>query len=213
MRIDWKVSAISASAAFLLSVLAGIIGGVSFGALLVRAVVGAMVFGVGAIGVSVAIDRFLPELKAAAASESSDNPGGNVDIVVEGDDSDVLVPATADLQMGGDDEGDLAADLSASVDDDQSPVELSEEFETGEADSESEGPALADVGTGAGDEESEQVEELAAADKLPDVEGFAESFSETPTESSVSSIESGTDPADDPTTMAKAIRTLLKREE
>jgi len=87
MSLDWRTGAFAAGAAFILSFLAGVIGGVSFGALLVRAIVGSVVFGAGGVGVSLLIERYLPELRTASgdspANDLEQRPGGRVDITVD----------------------------------------------------------------------------------------------------------------------------------
>lgn len=92
MEIDWKVSAVFAGIAFLLAFLSGAMAGVGFGTLLLRAILGALVFAVVGGGISFAINRYIPDLKRLGGGSSSPDsedsaqrPGQNVDIVVEGD--------------------------------------------------------------------------------------------------------------------------------
>ena len=71
MKIDWRVSAITAGSAFLLSILVGVIGDVSFGVLILRAIIAAIVFGAGATGATIIIDRYLPELRRASPASAA----------------------------------------------------------------------------------------------------------------------------------------------
>lgn len=178
MKIDWRVSTIVAGAAFVLSALIGLIGNVSFGALLVRALLSAAAFGAGAIGLRFVIDRFLPELLAASPPETEAEPGKSVDIVVDGEDdltSEAALTDDAPLQDALDD-GPEPADV------DEVAVELPE----------------------ANDQEE-------SGEELPSVESMDDSFTEVPL--AAESVEDVSQSGEDPAVMARAIRTVLNREE
>ena len=206
MKIDWRVSAITAGAAFLLSVLVGVIGDVSFGVLILRAIIAAIVFGAGATGLTIVIDRYLPELRRTSPASAASVNGNTVDIVVEGDDE---LETVAD----GSDEADLQSDAidseganegaGLSIDDSGGVLE-----EVEESDGISENASVATDGEV---EEIEEIEEIASVDDLPSVDSMADSFTEIPLgeDPVADSSESGEDPA----LMARAIRTVLKREE
>jgi len=206
MKIDWRVSAITAGSASLLSILVGVIGDVSFGVLILRAIIAAIVFGAGATGVTIIIDRYLPELRRASPASAASANGNRVDIVVEGDEE---LETVAD----GSDEADLQSDVidfeganevaGLSADDSGGVLE-----EIEESDGISEYPSVAIDGEV---EEIEEIEEITSVDDLPNVDSMAGSFTEIPLgeDPVADSSESGEDPA----LMARAIRTVLKREE
>lgn len=209
MKIDWRVSAISAGSAFFLSALIGVVGNVSLGMLILRAGIAATVFGAGAVGVSIVIDRYLPELRRASPASVASENGNTVDIVVEGDDGLETVER-------GPDETD-----AQSVVIDSGAVDEADGLSAGALDGELE-EVVESNGTGGGTatamddeveetEEIEEIEEIASVDDLPSVDSMADSFTEIPVgeDSAVDSSESGEDPA----LMARAIRTVLKREE
>ncbi len=202
MKIDWRVSAITAGSAFLLSVVIGVIGNVSFGVLILRAVTAAVLFGAGAIGVTIVIDRYLPELRRASDGSAASPTGNSVDIVVEGDDE---LEAVAE----GSDENGVEAGAT-----DNDVAELSVGDSDGVLEEVEESDDSGEIVSGATDgevEEIEEIEEIASGEELPNVDSMADSFTEIPLgeDPGAESLDSGEDPA----LMARAIRTVLKREE
>ena len=196
MKIDWRISAITAGSAFLLSVVIGVIGNVSFGVLILRAVTAAVLFGAGAIGVTIVIDRYLPELRRASATSPTAN---TVDIVVEGDDE--LEAVVGGMDENGEEGGATGIGVEElSVD--ESDGVLEEVEERGGS-----GETMTDATGG----DVEEIEEIASGDELPNVDSMADSFTEIPLgeDPGAESLDSGEDPA----LMARAIRTVLKREE
>jgi hypothetical protein len=271
MTFDWRTSAIAAGAAFILSLLVGGVGGVAFGALILRAVIGAVVFGVGAAVVSLIIDRYLPDLKqslsAPGGGESEEPPGSRVDIVVDDEEGPDGAPE-ADFEL---EEAEEPGELGDAAPADEWEPEREAEWqpeeppgtqpagdaqagerqpEAGHADERSveerptrEGPAdggpteTADAPeftpgiqaervheatpegerSGAAEEleevppeTAEDTPEVASAGSLPDIEGFSGSFAES---SEVDEAEESGNAGEDASTMARAIRTVLKREE
>lgn len=207
MKIDWRVSAIVAGSAFLLSIVIGVIGGVSFGILILRAVIAGVVFGAGAVGVVAVADRYLPELRQAPPS--TDQPGRTVDIVVDG---------SSDPEAG--DEGDIAV---LDVVEDEGEPETAEEpdqdqdggfgvLEDVDGGGGTERPFATDAADQSGDLTLEDgIEELSPSDELPQVESLESGFREAPLGDG--RIEDVTSSGEDPATMARAIRTVLKRGE
>ena len=197
MGFNWRVSAGAAGAAFILSLIAGAFGGVPFGSLIGRALVGAVVFGAGAVAVSAVIGRYLPDLKQAGASGpiGERSPAGSrVDIVVDDALNEDGEPSGLSVQ---DDEDDEIGDLEAGDDDDEAGGEVAP------ASSGQEGPV----------EALEELDEAEAAtlEGLPDIEGLSEGF---PGVSGASDVAGGAHRSgEDPDLMARAIRTVLKREE
>jgi len=82
MEIDWRFGAGCAAVAFVISVLFGIIGGVQFGTLILRAFLGALIFAVLGVGCHRLMKSFLPELFETSQVEERDS-GGNVDIIIQ----------------------------------------------------------------------------------------------------------------------------------
>jgi len=242
MRLNWRASAMAAGAAFVVSVLAGIVGGVPLGTLIVRALVGAAVFGAGAVATSLVIDRYLPDLKQSVAGSGEDAveqpPGSQVDIVVDddtGEDASFLLDDDLDradssaeprtpasdaafvagmpadeVHVAGEqaaagpatDNGRAAAlEAGSGADADEEPAELEE------ADDET------DWGTGDDEMESDEDSPAGAgpAGRLPDMEGLSGEFAESATE--YDDVDEAEQSGEDPSIMARAIRTVLKRDE
>ncbi len=203
MDLNLKVGAYSAVAAFVLSAIAGAVGGVPFGILLFRAVIGAVVFGAGAIGVDILVDNVLPELK-----ETPDIPsdmGGNVDIVVSDDDvEDADSDAYRTDEAGHDGKGD--------EDENEEDDPLVQEVEELSAD---DAPSTG----AAGELDADIVNDT--IDDLPEIGGFAESFRSGSDDSSGFDGESGSavsggkesEAAGDARVMAKALQTIMKRDD
>ncbi len=100
MTFNWKIPAVSAGGAFLLSLLVGLIGRVGFGTAILRGLMWALLFGGFAFGVDYLLRRFLPELFDAVEGETEDMIR-TVDITLdeekplheEGADTDEDIPA------------------------------------------------------------------------------------------------------------------------
>ena len=213
MNINWRVSAITAGGAFLLSMLVGLIGGVGFGAMLLRALLFGLLFGAASIGLTIAIARFLPELMGSIGSETSAGGSGSVDIVVDDD-------ATADIYSAAEhDSGDAAGGGRAGTLESDDEAGAMSSPVAGEID----GGALSEDHDIIVEEEAEDVEEVEDAEDveevdgsdttgLPDLDGYSGSFADGPAEPDeleTSSLDSREDPA----VMARAIQTVLKRQE
>ncbi|MFW5742139.1 MAG: hypothetical protein ACOC2D_02605 [Spirochaetota bacterium] len=264
MRFDWRASAVAATVAFVLSVFSGTIGGVAFGALIVRAAIGAVVFGAGAAGVSYVIDRYIPDLKKSMQgggepAEPRGTTGNQVDIVVDDDvDTDGLTANDFELEEAEDAEAAADASSEPAEDDSEwradaeeadgldavdattsstdqtapSPDERASEsgftpglaaqrVHTGDAEeeiaeleeAESDGVGEAPQNGGdASESVDERTPEAASTASLPDIEGFSGDFSEAPASDS-DDEDTSEGSGEDPQMMARAIRTVLKREE
>lgn len=202
--MSWKASAFVGGAAFLLSVIVGALGGVAFGAILVRAFIAAILFAGGTAGGQIVIRRYLPEL-ASPATESAPDPevGRTVDVVVddevdlaEGEEIEDSEEVIGEAEFA-DDEAQYAGD-----DSDEQVEELDEvsEDQPSDGDPAPEGELI---------EESEEVPKSGAAN-LPDLGSYEDSFVQS--EGGFADAPE-TQSGDDPKIMAKAIRTILKREE
>ncbi len=206
MKFDWRVSAFAGGAAFVLSLLIGIIAGVAFGAILFRAILWALLFGAGAAGLVMVVDRFLPELRqsmSASAPKEGQTSGESVDIVVDEDLMDEVTQAAT-------------APVESSDEEEIEELDPADPDEAGSGyDPESPLAAATAGGSDGGGDEPETLEEAPpeteSAGSLPDIEGFAGSFADGG--SSEAPIESSEGSGEDTASMARAIRTVLKREE
>ena len=195
MRVNWRAGAITGAIAFLVSALAGMAGGVEFGRLVLRALVGGVVFASGGVGLVLLIDRFLPDLLVQPSPEGS-GTAGRVDIVVDDDieDESAFGPQEyRDDADGGDEFGGVADEGREAPDDDYDDDR-------------------------AADDDPEELEEATADEgdsgALPDVGRFSDSFNDGPVDAvSDQGGESGSRSGEDPSMMARAIRTGLKREQ
>ncbi len=206
MDTSWRTGAVCAAAAFGISVLFGIIGGVGFGTLLLRAAAGAVVFAGLGTGAVLIARRYLPELFSAG----SDVPGEGIDIIIP----DVNPHASADDST---DESGLFS-LSGASDTpgpeggggaSEEADDLVEELE--------EIPRTPAGGPGisireSSDADLEPVEEL---DVLPDVGELEKSFAAPirgETRGGGSSGGAADGGAGDPALLAKVVQTILRKE-
>jgi hypothetical protein len=185
---NWRLVAIAAGGAFVLSVLTALIAGVGVGALIFRALIGAVAFGALAAGIQVVVDRFLPELAESSTADAGRSradetpvegaadgadwtppPGGNVDIVVE-EEADELGPDSLEREESESSDETGSGEGSASTreriqpeDADAADVEP-EEPEPAEAEPVSDMEPVEQNSAGsAGDELIEEVEEVSSA--------------------------------------------------
>jgi hypothetical protein len=243
MGPNLKFSAYFAGSAFAIATLTGALAGVGFGAILLRAVIGAIVFAGIGYGSYIVISARLPELLSGGAATSStaqaDGYGQNVDIVVDDDGEEDELPAAEEPDAAESDraagaEQTAEAGTSQAHGDEDEPGDLEEVAEDVES------PA------GGGDELVEEVEEVAAApadstasaksesedvdensvDALPDIGGFAGDFesegaegAEVVEEDDSNGGFGGSSRAQshgieqDPEVIAKALQTVIKRDE
>lgn len=217
MSIDWKPVAVSALLAFIIAVVTAGISGIPFGVLLLRAVLGALIFGAGAVGVQFLVAKFLPEL--VNPSEESPQTGGSVDIVVSDEDEEEE-PLAAPSEE--DDESSFRPGIpAASVETGGEPlVEEVEEADAGLDGEATEALPADDVGETESVAEADEQSEAAVAatdsavDTLPDVGEFTDSFmADAAHDAPPQDTAEPTGDGQDPESIAKAIRTLMKREE
>ncbi len=235
LTVNWKLAVGAGAAAFLLSVLSGVIGGVGFGAVFLRALLAGLVFAALGMGLEVVVRRFLPELLDVDASPDL---GSRVNIVVEDDDDEQLPTGRAQpLDDGAAESGREGSTAGAreesepedNWDDLENPEEsLVQEVqearggeETVETSKTQSDPAEeGETGNDSGDSVSTEPPRSVGADELdelPDVGRFAEDFTsdgatqslqDTGPSSSGSAESNGQDPA----MIARALQTMLKRE-
>ena len=211
MTNNWKLGAFLAGLAFCVSFLFGLIGGAGFGTIVLRAFLGALLFGVLGFGANVLLRRFLPELFSSA-----NEPDNGLDITVPGvnphDESSEDFAEGAGSPGPG---GGLSADADEESDD---LVEEIEELPHSEADAVS--PAAGSVPASAQESSGgeEVVEDL---DVLPDMGELNTSFSGAEAaESGVLAKTSyrGSEKAaaltadSSPALLAKALQTVIKRD-
>ena len=220
MKIRIRFSAGCAVFALIVSLLSGVIAGLPVGTIMVRALIAGVVFFGAGTGVQLAVSRFLPELDELLAGSSSpqdqdarDANGDQrqrVDIVV--DDDDGLESAEfspyGDASQAADDElvkvePDFGREdqPEAGTDDD-----LVAEAEEVEADVERKTPAhTRDPSDGI---------DADGVDRLPDADGFHDTFEEV---EGIDSANGEDGPSrsrnQDPAVMARALQTVLKRDE
>lgn len=219
MGPNLKFSAYFAGSAFVIAFLTGIFAGVGFATVILRALIGAVVFAGLGYGTYIVISTRLPELlsRAAPSEREAEGYGQNVDIVV--DDEDGIPDAAAEL--GAADEPPAATEGEAGeleeVTDEEAATageggdELVEEVEEVAASS-----AATETSSPGGDEVDEN-----SVDALPDIGGFAGDFEAEGTEV-VEEDEGGTSGSSrarehgiqqDPEVIAKALQTVIKRDE
>lgn len=227
VSVNVRIAGIAASAAFVLSALVGIIFGVGFPTVLIRAVIGGIVFGAGSFAALSLLKRYVPDLLTLSDDEGV---AGNVDISVGDDEA-----STQDYESARDSTSSKRSHRGYF---DESLVEEVEEVPAAPASSsETTDSPVSDEHTPGAESSAEGDEEQAAesGDALPDLQSFSgafDSLDEMPSGDSqasgtgsdsnesgegLNSLGSGgaaaeTGGNDDPKMMADAIRTVLKRE-
>jgi hypothetical protein len=209
MANNWKLGAFFAGLAFCISFLFGLIGGVGFAVIILRAFLGALVFGALGFGVDILLRRLLPELFTSAGENGVDitvpgvNPHenfGEEDVVGEPEDVEEL---RADSYAARDEAGDL--------------VEEIEELPHSEADTAGGATAFDGEVKSSGDEE--EPEDL---DVLPDMGELDASFAGSGEDESLGVIAKTSSRGNakaaaiteenSPALIAKTLQTLLKRD-
>jgi hypothetical protein len=236
---DLRASLIASGVAAVLSLLVGVISGVDFLPLVLRALVGGLFFGAIVFGALFLLRRFLPEAFGAEAEEAQPGQivGGNVDIVLPGD-----LPPSPEGQAEAEEDLESVvqppmprrarrpAAVVAEADDDEVEEALAEEVSPYASDSLLDGPP-------ADEDEDAAVAAAAAAaslpmrtseglddlDVLPDLESLSDGFSSSPEadgtpvheygETERRPREGGSRGDADPAVLAQAVRTLLKRDQ
>lgn len=216
MTINWKLPAYCAGGAFLLSILAGAIGGVRFGTLLLRALIGGSLIGGLAFGIDFLLRQYLPELY-----EGFSEDGRNVDITIadenphsntgDGEQTGESARVERGLPSGDHSIDEGSDDSHAEQDVGMGDDDVSEVEELGSAEGNSKPQTSAESqnasqGASGGDSSSD----------LPSFDTVEESFKEEtassgPTDDITSVDVMGT--GEDPEVVAKAVRTIMKRDQ
>lgn len=192
MENSWKISALCAGIAFGISVLFGIIGGVGFGTILLRAVAGAVLFaGLGFV-VVVLTRRFLPEL--LQPDPEAGTSGEGVDIVIP----DLNPHENADEY--GDMNGNEYRRRASREPEEEELDGLVEEIEE---------IPRSELSVGDSDDDSDLVEEI---DSLPDMGSFESSFSASYVDGNIEREAPPDKNEQDPALLAKVVQTILRKE-
>jgi hypothetical protein len=218
IRTYGKLAGLFAAAALVLSLLTGLLARNPFGTVLLRAVLAAVVFGGLAVGLQYVVRRFLPELTGEASAQA----GGEGQPDGKGRTVDIVLPEENPLVAG--------AGSSPAGEERQEPTaaELEGELEEAGAGLDTPGDApFADAvpeGEDGGRSRPEQPASTAGGgrDGLPDISDLEQPAarpgrSRLPRTSfsgaAIDEIERTLTRDIDPSTHARAIRTLLKRDE
>lgn len=210
MKLEWKLPAVAAGACFVLSLLIGLVAGAGWMAPLRALVLAVLAAGL-SLGLKLLIDRFLPELGEIGREGQDPALAQAVDIKIQDEEAAATEVASAPAARG-ETGSPLGAEPNADF------AEELEELRTA--------PNLAEEAGPKGSAEFQAVrppEVIDEVDVLPDLDGFQDSFatheavegqSEAPKEnpSSAYSGQSSTS-GGDPATIAKAVRTLLSRDQ
>jgi len=228
---DLRVSIIAAAAAALLSALVGIIAGVGFGPLLLRALAGGALFGGLVYGGFFVAARFLPVqsgAQAAGKASATEEESHSVDIVLPGE-----APGGFPDSRRADEAEDFGQPLDAMARAGSGESYLRPNSDDGDDSGleEIDGPTQAEDGAGAAVPRPSTTGGAAFEDLdvLPDLDGFTETFAGTEFPTSSDTPESalprradshfkggarggtGSD-YQDPASLAQAVRTILKRD-
>jgi len=219
-----------AALAFLISLLAGILGGISFGLILFRALIGSTVFALLGVGASWIIQRFIPNLLDTGGGtdrEPAPVSIGEVDIVIpeenpharaDGVEGDVATAAETQGSLASESfEGDAselveAVEPSIGTEDEETPDGPTDEPI---ADSDRKSPS---EDTLSEDTPSEDTEEgYGDLDSMPSLDSLEGEFVRTGNEQEQGSTEAETTinvmgQEQDPETAAKAIQTWLRKD-
>ena len=241
MNVDWRWAAGPAAVAFVLSLLTGVLAGVEFITLLLRAILGSVLFSVVGTGIGFLVQRQLPELLNAQPRSSAETPH-RVDITVGDEDEDAA--GASEGEPPTDEEGELASLEAEEIEsvgpkEDEGESELAPPRQASQQDiteslvEEVEEAALPDEELSKASQfDEEESQELESVDELPDIGGFEGAFDDGTgaeggegyggEESSLSDFGSGTkskrsapegfDAGNDPAQIAKALQTMLKRD-
>ena len=209
---DWKIIVISAALAFLFSFISGLLGQVSLGVLLIRAFLGAFIFGILGYGISVVFRRYLPELfeiKSDATSEFIEDP------------SEVQNNSYTGTEVDGSLTSNPLVDISIG-DETSVPVsELGLDVENIQAsDNNSENELVDEIEESKSADESNVNDQIPGnIDALPDMGEFSNSFDNSVNVNGGNSSSSGVVTLDimgeeqDPELVVRAVRTMVKKDQ
>jgi len=227
-----RASAAVGLGAFALSVIVAIFSRIPLGSLLLRAFLLGVAFAALAFGIQYILRKFLPELfdgyRPAEAGDAIPESGSMVDITVQ--DGDASQDAFIPRPLGGDAHGDARGDaLSSPLGPAGGPESATDEREMEELEREvedirSEGLLPQDAqADGSRDRPVRPSVALDELDVLPDMDGMSDSFASDIVQSNgpggddpagTASVTAGSGSGDaDPAALAKAVQTLLRRDQ
>lgn len=223
MRISWYFAGAIAGTAFLLSAISAAFAGVPFGVLLMRALVSGVLFGGAGIGAELLVQSQLPELYALLRGESAEeSENSSQEAGTGGENVDIVLESEEEGEFGA---GPLSGDEDATNTEEGAPIggdEFVEEVEEVSSDGVEESEPIVPP-----QEEAAETEEPGSGDDLPNIGEFSETFQEDRSNQSSATDQgsnignlgesSGQGPQgsgnEDPAAIARAIQTVLKREE
>ena len=183
--IRWKFVAVTAILAMAVSLLSGGLSGIGFGTLIMRALIGGILFAGLAAGLNLLIARLFPEILDLYSDTESTGPIDGDDPESTGTRVDIELPAENPVIPGADE--DDRTSFQQPVPEGSKPTESAE----------------------AGDDEG-----VAAAEPVGDLDRFSGDFSDVDEEgSSRSSKGDGVMGDHDPEEIAQAIHTVISRDE
>jgi hypothetical protein len=206
MTNNWKISAFCAGFAFCLSFLFGLIGGVGFGTIILRAFLGALLFGCLGFGAEILLRRLLPELFVPAGET------GTVVDITEPETNPYERSSGDDLvEEAGDPDGGETSQAAQAFEDADDLVEEIEEIPHSETDTAAQANA----------QPADNVEAGENFDALPDVGELDASFAAAGEDAAggvLAKTSGGNSKAaaitedQNPALLAKALQTVLKRD-
>lgn len=216
--MNWKIAGFFGAFGFVVSLIAGIFGGVGFGMILLRSLAAGVVFGGLGIGITYAVKRFLPELMEPGGSGPSASDGGGIDIVLEAEEP-VSNRENAAPSVNDEKDEDFIEEIEEVRDEDSSDPLLrtgaSNDEDLTELEDVSEGiDSLPDIGELA---DRFSGSESADADRETTANGYSGGAGYTG--GGLDSLGSGGKGNNvlgsdvDPQTVAKAIKTIMKKDE
>lgn len=194
--INWKFVAAVAIIAMAVSLLSGGLGGIPLGILIIRALIGGVVFLIFAVGLNLLLNRFFPEI----FDVEEENSGFTGDTDNEADDVIASPGSRVDIVL---------------------PAEQPEVGEPGDTAAESSGETTAAAGNGGeatavtANGDIEELEDVDQA-QMDNLDRFSGSFSEVDddiAETVASSTGNDAGGDHDPEEIAQAIHTVIKRDE
>ncbi len=217
MGFHIRMAGVTAGIAAGIALLAGFFGQVPFGYILLRSLVGAVLFGGFGYGAAILMEKFLPEL-----FEAAEDTGTSLDISVGDEDEDNEIRRSAytgteseasasdseELEEGNSSETPFQPGIEADL------IEEVQEHRQEDTDSGTTGSSPVEDGKSAESSASGDSEDAADLDSLPDLEGMTDAF--ITTEASSEDVETAQGPGGESVEQAKeiaqAIRTVLQRE-
>jgi len=199
---DLKIIIAFAGSAFILSFFAGLFGGVSLKWIFLRSIAGSIVFAALGFSLLFILRKFLPEIFSSPndanlidipMDENGETPGSQVDIVIEDTDATPYQEGIEEIRE---------------IDGDENPVEES-----------ASGYPSSVISDSDSDNDHMVEEEGEESGDLPNIEKFSEVFDETTDNINDRNSLTGSVSVDimgqeqDPGTVAKAIRTIMKKDQ